>query len=122
MDSEKIKKLKNVFSALDNRWLIRHYFFVGLALILVISLGSSTVGAYTFLFVSAIFYPFAMFIYENVCSFLMGENFFIFPIKFLMIWKFVRFIIVWCFAIPIGILGFLYLYYRVNKNKFRGKH
>ena len=76
MENEKLLKFKNIFRALDSKWLLRHYLFVRLAFIFTIYVGSSSTGGTIFLLISAIFYPFAMFIYESICNFLIGNNVF----------------------------------------------
>lgn len=116
MGNNNTEKFKNIFRALNSTWLIRHYIFAGLALLIFKFMSTMTPGQMTFYFVSAIFYPFAMFIYESILNLLIGENFFILPIKFMLIWKVIRFCFVLTFAIPIGIIGLLYIYYKVNKN------
>ena len=113
-----MEKVRNVFRALDRSWLIRHYLF-SFVFLAIIAYGNGDDDSFLPVFIlsllSSIFYPFAMFVYESIVKLIMGDNVFILPAIPLLIWKLVRFIIIWAFSIPIGIIGFGYLYFRINK-------
>ncbi|SDJ83634.1 hypothetical protein [Streptococcus gallolyticus] len=114
-----MEKVRNVFRALDRSWLIRHYLF-SFVFLAIFSYSSRYDDSYfssgfILFLLSSIFYPFAMFVYESIVKLIMGDNVFILPAIPLLIWKLVRFIIIWAFSIPIGIIGFGYLYFRINK-------
>lgn len=116
MDNLRIEKFKNIFRSLDRSWLLRHYVYVIAFLIVLYMTKYYDPGMFAFFVVSGIFYPFAMFIYESIFNFLIGENAFMLPLQFTLILKFLRFWLVLGFAIPIGTIGLAYLYYRVNKD------
>lgn len=62
-----------------------------------------------------LFYPFAMFVYESIVDLIIGDNIFLIPVLIMIIWKIIRFFIIWLFSIPIGLIGLIYLYFSVNR-------
>lgn len=117
MENQRMEKFKNIFRAMDKGWLFRHYVYAFGFIILSLMLGTHfQTSSLVLIIISALFYPFAMFIYENIFNFLIGGNFFILPANFLIFWKLIRFAIILIFAIPIGTIGLAFLYYQVNKN------
>ena len=114
-----MEKFKNIFRALNTSWLLRHYAYVIMPFIAfyLFDINSFSGGQLVFLTICSAFYPFAMYVYESIVNFFVGENLFILPLKFVIIWKVVRFVIIWLFSIPIGLIGLIYLYYKVNKGQ-----
>ncbi|UNV68170.1 hypothetical protein MP387_03555 [Streptococcus oralis] len=115
-------KFKNIFVALNKGWLIRHYLFsLGALAIFAFALKNDPSfypTGFIFFLVSSFFYPFAMFVYESIVELIMGDNILFLPALVLVIWKIVRFFVIWTFSIPIGIIGLIYLYFKVNRGNY----
>ena len=113
-----MEKFLNIFRSLDRSWLIRHYFFsfAFFGLLFVMLKGFSTPLPVWLLYLSfTLFYPFAMFVYESIVDLIIGDNIFLIPVLIMIIWKIIRFFIIWLFSIPIGLIGLIYLYFSVNR-------
>lgn len=114
-----MEKVKNIFRVLDTKWLIRHYIFAfAFTTFFLYSNGqydANNVVVTLFMIISALLYPFAMFIYENVVSLILGDNVWFLPIFLLFIWKIVRFLVIFFLSLPIGVIGFIILYFKVNR-------
>lgn len=112
-------KVKNIFKSMDNSWLIRHYLFSFAFLIVLTINGKDSQSffpiGFLFFLLSSLLYPFAMFVYESLINLIVGDNLFILPLIPMLIWKFVRFVFIFILAIPIGVIGFIYLYLKLNK-------
>lgn len=111
-----VEKSKNVFRRLNKTWLIRHYLFI-FALLFISLYGNRWVSfsEIAFYVISALFYPLAMYVYEELAALFIGNNFVLLPVHWMVIWKVIRMFIVLFLAIPLGTIGFAYLYYKVNK-------
>ena len=113
-----MEKFLNIFKSLDRSWLIRHYIFsfAFFGLLFVMLKGFSTPLPVWLLYLSfTLFYPFAMFVYESIVDLIIGDNIFLIPVLIMIIWKIIRFFIIWLFPIPIGLIGLIYLYFSVNR-------
>lgn len=114
-----MEKFKNIFRALDTRWLIRYYFYSLIVFIFVFMMSRTEANFFpnTFFFalITSLFYLFAMFIYENIVSMVMGDNIFIVSGCLALVWSVIKIGFIWTFAIPIGTIGLLYIYFRVNR-------
>lgn len=112
-----MEKIKKVFSTIDTGWLIRHYLFAIIFVVFFANIGALKLNIFNILGwgISMIFYPFAMFIYEQIVRFIVGDHFFILPIKWMFVWKVVRMFVILTLSIPIGLIGFAYFYYKINQ-------
>lgn len=116
-----MEKVKNIFRALDTGWLIRHYIFA-IAFITYFLYsngqnGDNSAFLTIFMIISALLYPFAMFIYESIVDLILGDNVWILPGLLLLVWKIVRFLFILFLSLPIGIIGFIVLYFKVNREQ-----
>ncbi|MBP2621369.1 hypothetical protein ACVRXQ_10630 [Streptococcus panodentis] len=114
-----MEKFTNIFKSLDRSWLIRHYLFsfafFALLVYLTVSNPRPSYPALFLFLLFSLFYPFAMFVYESIVKLVMGDSIFLIPILVILIWKIVRFFMIWLFSLPIGIIGLIYLYFAVNR-------
>ena len=108
-------RLKNMFQSLNRDWLIRHYLFGFAFYVFFVFTSVSQVGRFDaklLIFLPcALLYPFAMFVYESLVDFIVGDNVFFISGLLMLAWKVVRFFIIWLLAVPIGLIGFIYLYF-----------
>ena len=108
-------RLKNMFQSLNRDWLIRHYLFGFAFYAFFVFTSVSQVGRFDakllILLPCALLYPFAMFVYESLVNFIVGDNVFFISGLLMLAWKVFRFVIIWVLAVPIGLIGFIYLYF-----------
>ncbi|EEH2567400.1 hypothetical protein GYD59_002107 [Salmonella enterica] len=69
------------------------------------------VGNVIFFVINALFYPYARFVYEQVISFIMGENVFFINAIVMLMAKVITMCLCWIFSIFIAPVGLAYLYY-----------
>ena len=71
-------RLKNMFQSLNRDWLIRHYLFGFAFYAFFVFTSVSQVGRFDakllILLPCALLYPFAMFVYESLVDFIVGDN------------------------------------------------
>ncbi|HEF9429177.1 TPA: hypothetical protein SBX43_000656 [Campylobacter coli] len=105
-----------VFSNVNLGWLIRHYIF-GIIILSFFYFALPTHDFYLFftLIINLIFFPFACFVWEELKNMLLGDNVFIVNAIFLLLSKIIIKLILFMLAIPIGIIGFLILWFIINK-------
>ena len=116
--------IKHIFSSLTPSFLIRNYFFGGIitAIILFIQWNYSSEGLGVFIWgcfllsINLIFYPFATLIYEEIRNMIMGDTVLITHIIVMAFWKLFIKLAIFVFAIPIGIIGIIYIWYRTKDN------
>ncbi|EFS2023938.1 hypothetical protein I6R12_000748 [Campylobacter coli] len=107
-----------VFSNVNLGWLIRHYIF-GIIILSFFYFALPTHNFYLFftLIINLIFFPFACFVWEELKNMLLGDNVFIVNAIFLLLSKIIIKLILFMLAIPIGIIGFLILWFIINKKQ-----
>lgn len=110
-----MNRLKQMFRSLDRDWLVRHYLFAFAFYAFFVFTSISQTGKFEtkllFFLLCALLYPFAMFVYESLVDFIVGDNVFFISGLLMLAWKIFRFIIIWFLAVPIGLIGFIYLYF-----------
>ncbi|EAK7379305.1 hypothetical protein AADV34_000834 [Campylobacter coli] len=107
-----------VFSNVNLGWLIRHYIF-GIIILSFFYFALPTHDFYLFftLIINLIFFPFACFVWEELKNMLLSDNVFIVNAIFLLLSKIIIKLILFMLAIPIGIIGFLILWFIINKKQ-----
>lgn len=109
-----MNRLKQMFRSLDRDWLVRHYLFAFAFYAFFVFTSISQTGKFEtkllFFLFCALLYPFAMFVYESLINLIVGDNVFLIGGFLMLAWKIFRFIIIWFLAVPIGLIGFIYLY------------
>lgn len=110
-----MEKIKNVISSVDRRYLIKCYIISIIIAFLAISGG---VSGFTFFFViiSAVLFPFSALVWDELIGLMMSGNFIVLPLPIMIIWKFVKVLLLFGFAIFIAPLGILYLSIRNKIN------
>lgn len=118
-------KFKKIFSSIDKNWLIKQYLFSFAVWIFMVYstydpntdiTGHIVISA--LMFIVAIFYPFAMYVYTSIVNFIIGDKAAILiPLYIYIPWKIIRFAFIWIFSVPIGILGLIYLFIKTNLKK-----
>ncbi|ENU4404366.1 hypothetical protein ACE4BB_000701 [Salmonella enterica] len=68
-----------------------------------------------FFVINALLYPYARFVYEQVISFIMGENVFFINAIVMLMAKVITMCLCWIFSIFIAPVGLAYLYYYHSK-------
>lgn len=118
-----MKFIKHIFSALTPSFLIKNYFFGALLTAFFIWMVSNTKGgldsqiaAVIVLVINLIFYPFSTLIYEEVRNMLLGNNVLVADVKVMLFAKFTIKVILLCFAVPIGAIGIIYIWFRTKDN------
>ena len=115
-----MKFIKSIFSSLKPHYLIRQYLF-GLpyfVFFVAFIMGSRNVYPlgkvlFTVYFtISLVLYPFAMFVYDSIISFLLGEMVIISNVFIVMIWNIIKIFWIFLFSIFIAPFGIIFLYIR----------
>ncbi len=66
--------------------------------------------------INLIFYPFATLIYDEIRDTLLGNTVLIADVKIMLLVKVLIKILILGFAVPIGIIGIIYIWYRTKDN------
>lgn len=106
-----------VFSAINLVWLIRHYIFAAciFSFFYFTIPSSNNTSFFIMIGINFLLFPFACFVWEELKKMLLGDNVFFINALFLIIAKiFIKFLL-FMLALPIGIIGFLILWFIVNK-------
>lgn len=108
-----------VFSTINLVWLIRHYVFAAciFCFFYLTTPPSSNISFFIMLGINFLLFPFACFVWEELKNILLGDNVFFVNALFLIITKIVIKFLLFMLALPIGIIGFLILWFIVNKQK-----
>ena len=122
----KIGFLKQVFSCMNTSFLIRNYFF-GFIFLLIFFIpvfygGSGEnemrMGLKVFIMVYSVlcflFYPFATVVWEELKRLIMGDTIIFLPLVFMMWAKLIIKIFIFCFAIPVGTIGMIIVYFKTR--------
>lgn len=129
---------KKTFGGLNRAYYFRHFVFACVIAVVFIGIqmsssatlvakgvanpeNASFFGANLFMYVMiaicAVLYPYAMFVYEGIVNFIMGDNVFFINAFVLLAWKFFVMLMMFAFSPIVAPVGLLYLYYHHTKNK-----
>ncbi len=115
--------IKHIFSSLTPSFLIRNYFFGGIIVaVMFLLIWNNKVSldkqiAITVIYtINLIFYPFATLVYDEIRDTLLGNTVLISDAKIMLIAKVTIKIIILGLAVPIGIIGIIYIWYRTKDN------
>ncbi len=110
--------ITDAFTGIDKSYYIRHFIFgIGIS-ILFFALQEFKINSMVFfLIVSTFLYPYANLVYDNVMSFIIGDNEFRINIFLFMFLKFSRMLLLFGFSIFIAPIGFVYLAFYHNRNR-----
>lgn len=112
--------LRKTLGGLKASYYIRHFIFGVLisAFFIYISMqnpsGMKVVNVIFFI-INALLYPYARFVYEQIISFIMGENVFFINAIVMLMAKVITMCLCWIFSIFIAPVGLIYLYYYHSK-------
>ena len=115
--------IKHIFSALTPSFLIRNYLFGGILMAIILFAQWNyrpEEGLVVFIWgcfllsINLILFPFAILVYEEIRNMLLGDTVLIAHIAVMMLWKFFIKFAIFLFAIPIGIIGIIYIWYRTK--------
>jgi len=112
--------IEKTFGGLSKPYYFRHFVFgLGLfALFIVMMLQSPNgipIGTTVLLAVNVFLYPYSRFVYENVVSFIIGNNLFILPAFVMLVAKLMTMVFCFLLAIFIAPVGLAYLYWHHTK-------
>lgn len=105
--------IKNIFSQLDNSYLIRHYLYGALVFSLLL-IASPNLPVIIFMVISLLLYPLAMIVYDGIVGTLMGNNTIVTSVLVAVIWGVIKTVVIFTFSIFIAPIGIGYLYLRNN--------
>jgi len=110
-----MKKI-NPFKGLRAAYYFRHLFFAslifGLMLFVVLQSDRVNYGAIALIALNTLLYPYAMFAYESIVGFLLGDNdYYVAITPLYMVYKYFVVTICWTFAIFIAPIGLLIIYF-----------
>lgn len=72
-------------------------------------------GLAIFLLVNMLLYPYSRFVYEQIISFIMGDNVFFINAIIMLVVKFITMVLCWSFSIFVAPIGLAYLYFYHTK-------
>lgn len=102
--------VKKIFDGIDRQYLIRSYVFSLAFTIFLFVIADLYFTMVFFLILNLILYPFSSVVWDDLIVFLTGGNMmFILPIPFMIAWKFIKFFILYIFALIIGPIGIIYI-------------
>ncbi len=116
--------IQKTFGGLSGQYLFRQYLFsIGLtALCLYMAFTSANannhsvaISTVALFIVNLLLYPYSRFVYEQVVSFVMGNNVFFVNALFMLLVKFITMFICWMLSIFIAPLGLAYLYFHHSR-------
>ena len=125
---EQVKRvgfIKHIFTSLTPSFLIRNYFF-GLCFLVPILYAflsaerefmAKDIFTMILFVVNFIFFPFATLIWDEIRDTLMGSTMIILPLYVMIIIKILIKGLIFCFAIPVGVLGILYIWFRTRHQR-----
>jgi len=64
-----------------------------------------------------VLYPYSRFVYEGVVAFIVGNHEFFFDLRDLVAFKMMTMALCWLFAVVLGPIGLVYLYFRHGKSQ-----
>ncbi|WP_028388931.1 hypothetical protein [Legionella fairfieldensis] len=106
------------FGGLAFNYYFRHWIFGLIFPIILFSMATEDYISFLEIFliiVNTFLYPYSRFVYEKICNFILGDNFFIVNTVFLLTTKMISMLICWTGAIFIAPIGLSYLYYHHSK-------
>lgn len=111
---------KKTFGGLKASYYIRHFIFgAAISAFLIYMALQSPHGVKAenliFFIINALLYPYARFVYEQIVSFVMGNNIFFVNALLMLMVKLFTMIMCWGFSIFIAPLGLAYIYYYHSK-------
>ncbi len=112
------------FGGLNSSYYLRNFFFGLLAFVFMMfvivlneTMPASGKIVFTIIFlINSFLYPYARYVYESVCNFILGDNVFYIGAKFAIAMKISMILVCWFFAILIAPFGLIYLYYYHSKS------
>lgn len=107
---------RKTLGGLKASYYIRHFIFGAIisTFFIYISMQNPSgmkVGNVILFVINALLYPYARFVYEQVVSFIMGENVFFINAIVMLMAKVITMCLCWIFSIFIAPVGLAYLYY-----------
>ncbi|MCC0700333.1 hypothetical protein KGF42_13125 [Clostridioides sp. ZZV15-6383] len=104
--------LKEIFVSLNMKYLIKSYIISAVLTLIFLSSNIPSVGMFIIIMANAILFPFSALVYDDLFSLMMGNTLFIMPIVFIFLWKLIKVILLYTFAIFIAPLGIAYILIR----------
>ncbi|WP_299328306.1 hypothetical protein [uncultured Helicobacter sp.] len=107
--------IKHIFSSLTPSFLIRNYIFgICFWAACVFLLPDIPIPLIIILTINLLFFPFATLVWDEMCDMLMGGTAVFLPLWTMLIIKFFIKGMIFSFAIPVGVLGILYIWFRTK--------
>lgn len=112
--------LLKTFGGLNKAYYFRQLFFALIFAAMFVfmfqrSPAGTPVGAYVFVALSTLLYPYSRFVYESIVGFVMGDNVFYVNALLMLVVKYFTMGLCFAFAILIAPIGLAYLYYHHSK-------
>ncbi len=107
-----MKSIKELFASLNASYLMRQYVFGFICYALLIYINKDTLNAQiiVILTISLLLYPFAMFVYDSIVNFLLGDNIVFKSLGLTIILGVIKTVGIFVFSIFIAPVGIIYLY------------
>lgn len=110
--------IKHLFASLTPSFLIRNYVFGACFWALCVLMPPDVPALFVVaLTINLIFFPFATLVWDEIRDTMMGSTMIIMPLWILLFIKLVIKMFIFCFAIPVGILGIAYIWFRTKGAK-----
>lgn len=107
--------IKHIFSSLTPSFLIRNYIFgICLWAVCVFILPDVQIALIVILTINLLFFPFATLIWDEMRDTIMGNTAVFLPLWTMLFIKFFIKCMIFAFAIPVGVLGILYIWFRTK--------
>ncbi|MDF2536476.1 MAG: hypothetical protein K0R18_2638 [Bacillales bacterium] len=111
-----MERVKSIFKEVEPSYLIKSYIIAAI-IFFVFKSANLGIGPTIYTFICALLFPFSAIVWDSFAGLMMGNNMLILPIPVVLIWKFIKFLVLFMFAVFIAPIGVLYLAIRANSHQ-----
>ena len=108
--------VKDLVGSVDRRYLIKSY-IIGIAVTILAIGGGASGVTFILVIISGILFPFSALVWDEFIDLMMGGYFIVLPLPIMLMWKLVKILLLFGFAIFIAPLGILYILLRNKMNQ-----